>query len=293
MGEDGSTVEVLALLVSVLFGGAAAWYGRKSYKASKEELVLSREQASRVPALALTSAELLPLHADTDLAKEVNETREIFEEIENERERKRQEEEEQRERERREREQREREEREERRRRGEIIRSPVDISKLNNPAVRNLVQRDWIRNITPMTMQYPMPWLRTEGEPYKGPLPDAFIEIEIKNKGRAAAYEVTIWLTLDESALQPVDYFAEKGVDVISEGGGESIVEVRAQRDSGRLLPSENDWHLFLIPVLRHRTEGSATARYEITSPQGGGEAKGEVELPLDFSKTPTGEQHE
>lgn len=293
------TVEVLALLATVVFGlagVAAAYYGYKSFRASCEQLEIAREQASRVPRLVLTGVALLPLLADPELEKDVAETRELLQEIEKERAEKRRAEEERLARER-EREKREREER----RREERRSSGFDLSKLRDMGepgeqvdLSRVFQAPW-ENITERLAARPMFEIREpaeirmpssypKSEPYEGPLPDSFIEVAVKNEGCAAAYEVTGWLELDGSDLEPVDYFADRGVDLVAENGDAYKVELRAQQEGGRLLPSENDRIVFRMPVLRRRTNGTTRLRYEFTSPQGGG-IEGIIELALDLAE--------
>lgn len=294
-------VEVLALLVTVVFGlagVAAAYYGYKSFQASREQLELAHEQASRVPRLVLTGAALLPLSADHELEKDVVETRELLQEIEEERVEKRRAEEErlvrERERKTREREERERKERErEERRSGGFDASKLqdmgkpgeraDLGRVFRSPFKDMAERLAARPMFEIRepAQIPMPSLYPKSEPYEGPLPDSFVEVGLKNEGRAAAYEVTGWLELDGADLESVDYFADRGVDLVSENGDVHKVELRAQQEGGRLLPSENDRLVFRVPVLRRRASGTTRLRYEFTSPQGG-DAEGVLELALD-----------
>lgn len=283
------SIEVLAFIATVVFGFAgvaAAWFGYKSLRASQEQLRLAQEQASRVPLLAVTSAILLPLARDAELEKEVADSRELLEEIEEGRAEKQRAEEKRLARER-EREKQEREEREqlEGRGRGFNISALKEVEE--EPGTSGQFRLPWsYMERRPMFKLPEVPTIRipplshANSEPYVGPLPDAFLELEVRNVGRAAAYEVMGWLTLDGSVLEPVDWFADRSVSAVANDDGTWKVELRLEEEGGRLLPSEHDWIVFRVPVVQRQTEGSSSLRYEFTSPQGG-ETEGRLELEM------------
>ncbi len=114
----------------------------------------------------------------------------------------------------------------------------------------------------------PMPDLTPPRYVYEGPLPSHYLDVGIRNVGRAAAYDVTGWLWLDKGILEPVEYFTDADVEVAGEEHGRVKVELSVRNEGGRLFPSRNDPYTFRVPVLVHEAADTAV-EFEFTSPQG------------------------
>ncbi|MDP9474183.1 MAG: DUF4670 domain-containing protein [Actinomycetota bacterium] len=269
------SVEVLAFLATVVFGlagVAAAYYGYKSFWASREQLELAREQAAQVPRIELMEVSLHQLRDDAELSEWVRNIRQEQIELR----RKRAEEERQRQGRERAREERERREHEERerqeRRRGGFNADTVDemektgLADLFNP----MADPPWMKGIANLSEPVPMPKLDLTPPRYvyEGPLPDHFVDVGIRNVGRAAAYDVTGWLWFDKEIVEPVEHFAARGVEVTEESNGKVKVELSVRNEGGRLFPSHNDPCNFRIPVRLHRV-ADTSFEFEFTSPQG------------------------
>lgn len=102
---------------------------------------------------------------------------------------------------------------------------------------------------------------------YEGPFPNYFIDLDIRNIGRAAAYDVTGWVWFDADIFEPIEYFAPSGVEVRVETEGKIKVELSVQNDGGRLFPSQNDSYTFRIPVQVHNAVDTSFD-FEFTSPK-------------------------
>ncbi len=262
----------MATVVFGLAGVAAAYYGYKSFWASREQLELAREQAAQVPRIELMELSLYPLRDGPELSEWVRDTRK--EQIEISREREEEERQRQpRERAREERERREREERErQERRRGGFNADTVDemektgLTDWLNP----MAKPPWMKGLADLSEPFPMPelTLTPPRHVYEGPLPDHFVEVGIRNVGRAAAYDVTGWVWFDKEVMEPVEHFATSGVEVTGEANGKVKVELSVRNVGGRLFPSHNDPYTFLIPVRLHQVVDTSF-EFEFTSPLG------------------------
>lgn len=274
-GREEMTVEVLALAATVAFGlagVAAAWYGYKSFKASKEQLTLARDQAAQVPWIELMEVALLSLEHDSELSRDVSEARAEMEELR----RERAEEERQRRKRERAREELERLKREQRENREKwpdgFDASKVDETKAPNPAdlmksLANPIRMAALGNIvlpTPRPMLNPVNVKRV----YEGPLPDHFVDVRIRNIGRAAAYDVTGWIWFERGVVEPVEEFGYADVEVGETERGWVKVQLSVGNEGGRLFPSRNDPYTFRIPV-RLLKAADTHFEFEFTSPQG------------------------
>jgi len=111
----------------------------------------------------------------------------------------------------------------------------------------------------------PTPYARED--PYEGSLPNKVVQIELVNRGRTAAYEVTGWVLFDADYIEPLDYFLD---GYANEGGFESgffRVEVGGGEES-TLLPTANDSLIFRIAV-RTLSAGETYIEYEFASRAG------------------------
>jgi hypothetical protein len=265
------SVEVLTLLATVVFGAAgvaAAYYGYKSFHASREQLELAREQAAQVPRIGLMEVSLRPLGEDAELFEWVRSTRQEQVEL-----RRKRAEEQRAKREREERERREREEEERRRSRGAGFNAGT-VEQREETGQGNWLEsllklsgkREWLDvGNTPVLPTYDL--LRSRSV-YEGPLPDHFVDVGIRNVGRAAAYDVTGWIWFAKSVIEPVEHFASSGVEVAGEEHGKVKVELSVRNEGGRLFPSHNDPYTFRIPVRLHKA-ADTSLEFEFTSPQG------------------------
>lgn len=248
-------MEIIALFVTILFGipGAlAAWYGYKALRASEEQLALAREQAAQVPRLKLMEVSLHPLGADRELFEEVRKARREMAELQRERaeERARLDREE---REKREREERERKERERRERiRGGFnaetaeywMEQPLSDLSFKPPSIDLWASSAFL----PSRNYFPPRHV------YEGALPDHYLDVGIRNVGRAAAYDVRGWVWFDKAVIEPAEHFAPAGVEIAGQADGKVKVELSVQNAGGRLFPSHNDSYTFRIPVLVHQS---------------------------------------
>jgi hypothetical protein len=103
---------------------------------------------------------------------------------------------------------------------------------------------------------------------YEGPVPNYYLDVGIRNVGRAAAYDVTGWVWFDKDVLEPIGHFARADVTVARQEHGRVKVELNVRREGGRLFPSHNDTYTFRIPVLVHKA-ADTPIEFEFTSPQG------------------------
>ena len=293
-------IETWSLIVAVLFGSTAslagagaAVYGFKSFRASKkqiaiaqsqaqdakEQLELARDQASQVPRIELMEMSVHVLREDPELREEVQyAAREMRESRRN------RAEEERAAREREEREKREREEWEKRKREAaeteegfnaatveqtesgsllDFLKRVAEPSKpLINPALR--------KSLVDYSKPLPLPALNLTPPryAYDGSLPNYYLDIGIRNVGRAAAYDVTGWAWFDKEILEPVEHFARAGVKVAGSRHGRVKVELSVRNEGGRLFPSHNDPYTFRVPLLVHKADDTPI-EFEFTSPQG------------------------
>jgi hypothetical protein len=128
-----------------------------------------------------------------------------------------------------------------------------------------------------------IPSLRPAKRVYEGPVPNYYLDVGIRNVGRAAAYDVTGWVWFDKDVLEPIGHFARADVTVAGEERGRVKVELSVRNEGGRLFPSHNDPYTFRIPVLVHKAADSRI-EFEFTSPQGE-PAYGEFNLSLASGK--------
>jgi hypothetical protein len=213
-----------------------------------------------------------PLQEDPNLFEEARQAQREMEELRL----KRAEEERQRQERERERAERERMEREQRERQ-EKWRGGFDASKVEElddtgPAdwLSSLMNPPWKKIVGNLSEPYPMPTLNLTPprHVYEGPFPDHFVDVGIRNVGRAAAYDVTGWVWFDKSVIEPIDFFASSGVEVTGEANGKVKVELSVRNEGGRLFPSHNDTYAFRIPMRLHRV-ADTSFDFEFTSPHG------------------------
>lgn len=265
------SIDAWSLVATVVFGlggSAAAWYGYKSFQASKEQLKIARDQASQVPRIELMAMSGCPLGEDFELYEEVRYARQEMEELQ-----KKRAEEELAKRQREERERREREERERR----EKQRGPFNaetVEKMEESSLPDLL-KSLVNPVDPLWKKHladppviSMPDFSPLGSVYEGPLPNYVIDVKIRNIGRAAAYDVTGWVEFEKEILEPVEHFASGDVEVIEETNDKVKVRLSVQNAGGRLFPSHNDPYTFRVPVLVHKVADTPLG-YEFTSPQG------------------------
>jgi hypothetical protein len=117
----------------------------------------------------------------------------------------------------------------------------------------------------------PTPYSETP-EGYKGPIPDKLLEVTVVNEGKAAAYEVTGWLRLEASYLEPVPLFSrranarfspvENGVYTVRVGG----------TPHSPLMPTANARLRFRVAVAVQHSPGTTKIEYEFTAPIGAGD---------------------
>lgn len=261
-------MEIIALIVTILFGvpGAlAAWYGYKALRASEKQLELAREQAAQVPRVELMEVSLHPLGEDRELSEEVRDARQEMAQLQRERAEectKREREE----REKREREAREREEREWR----EKTRGGFNAETAEHWMKRPLFDPSWKMPLIDSWTSSALPSydFSPSSYVYEGALPNHYLDVGIRNVGRAAAYDVTGWVEFEKGVLEPVEHFAPAGVEVVGEVRGRVRVKLSVQNTGGRLFPSHYDPYTFRIPVLVHRVADTPLP-FEFTSPQG------------------------
>lgn len=290
---DVETWSLIATLVFGLAGAVAALYGYKSFRASKaqleiarsqvedskEQLELARDQASQVPKIELMEMSVHHLADDPELREEIRDAAREMRELRRERA-----EEERAEREREEREKREREERERREREAAERKAGFNaetagkmeglnlsdlLGRMAEPP-KPLIDPSWNRPLidVPNLPIRPMPDLTPPRYVYEGPLPNFYLDVGIRNVGRAAAYDVTGWLWLDKGVLEPVEYFTDADIEVAGEEHGRVKVELSVRNEGGRLFPSRNDPYTFRVPVLVHEAVDTPV-EFEFTSPQG------------------------
>lgn len=264
-------VESLALLATVVFGFAgvvAAWYGYKSFQASREQLELAHKQSAQVPRIELMEVSLRSLWEDTELFEWVRDTHQEQIEL-----RRKRTEEEHAKREREEQERREREEEERRRKRGDGFDAST-IEEMGQTSPENW-PKPWLESpLKKMLLDFqstpvlPIYNSLQSLSVYEGSLPDHFVDIGIRNVGRAAAYDVTGWVWFDKAVVEPVEHFASRGVSITGEADGKVKVELSVQNAGGRLFPSHNDPYSFRVPVRLHEV-ADTSIEFEFTSPQG------------------------
>lgn len=277
------TLNIILAGIAALTGLVGIWltvrYNRQQTRERKEDrqlaehqLELAREQAAQVSRIELMEVSLRPLRDDAELFGWVRDTRREQTELRRKRAeeaRQRQERERaQEERERREREERERQER----RRGGFNADTVDemeqtgLTDWLNP----MADPPWMKGFADFSEPLPMPELilTPPKRVYEGPLPDHFVDVGIRNVGRAAAYDVTGWAWFDKEVVEPVEHFAASGVEVAGEANGKVKVELSVRNEGGRLFPSHNDPYTFRIPVRLHFVVDTSF-EFEFTSPQG------------------------
>lgn len=102
---------------------------------------------------------------------------------------------------------------------------------------------------------------------YEGPVPNYYLDVGIRNVGRAAAYDVTGWVWFGKDILEPLEHFTRADVTVAGEEHGRVKVELSVRNEGGRLFPSHNDPYTFRIPVLLHKV-ADTPIEFEFTSPQ-------------------------
>ena len=217
-------------IVAAVAGVFAARYGYQSLQASRQQLALARDQATQVPRIELMKVSLCLLREDSALSEQVSEARREMAELQRERAeqaRKEQQREEREQREREEREAREREERERQERREKLDKSNLPgwmWSLVDPPKFGSLESLLPKQMLDPSAVSLPNHSLTYDfglhRHVYEGPLPSHFIEIGIRNVGRAAAYDVTGWVWFDEAVFEPVDHFAASGVRVAGRADG-------------------------------------------------------------------------
>ena len=286
-------VTALVGIPAIIAGTVAAWYGFKSFRASKkqiaiaqsqaqdakEQLELARDQASQVPRIELMEMSGHPLRDDPELYDRVqNAAREMRKS-----QRKRAEEEraerEREERERREQEERERREREaaERKRgfnaetaeRSEGFNLPDLLKRIAEPP-KPLAESWWNKPLSDLSTRPVLPIhnLTPPRYVYEGSLPNYYLDVGIRNMGRAAAYDVTGWLWFNKEVLEPVDHFASADVEAAGERHGKVKTKLSVGNEGGRLFPSHNDPYTFHVPLLVHKA-ADTPIEFEFTSPQG------------------------
>lgn len=263
--------EIWSLVATVLFGFGgivAAWYGYKSYQASKDQLAIARDQASLVPRIELMEVSANVLVGDSELYAEVQYARQEINELMEKRAEEKRARLERAEQEKREREEQKRQEKPSGAFSAETIEQKRKTDTFNSlDSIVAPSQKRLLENFSPPTLPILHP-LTAPKYVYEGPLPDHYIDIGIRNVGRVAAYDVIGWVQFDKEILEPIEHFAQAGVEIIEETNNEVKVRLSVQNPGGRLFPSFNDRYSFRLPALIHKT-ADTSLDYEFTSPQG------------------------
>lgn len=259
------SLEWSTFIVATLALLGTAWQVKLAY----DQRRFAREQAEMRPRLEVSEAKLLEL-ADVD--------EELEEEVRDIRESRAQRERELAEKERREREREARERRKNQGRSAGLDISKLDREKLEEEGGEGFSLADFLSNLTqPSELARPIEFPTHEfdassihgfptGEPYEGPLPDKVVRIELVNRGRTAAYEITGWIHFDPAHLEPVEEYLD-AYDVDEQDDEPSKARVGGG-EASYLLPNANDALVFDIAV-KVNSPGETRVEYEFTTPQG------------------------
>lgn len=199
---------ILGIVVSLVIGGIAAYYARRSVILTEQgmavqdrQLQLQEEQATMIPRLEVSGIRFLR----PEDSPEVQETRREMEE-------KRREDEQ------------ERAEEEERKRKFVEWEQKQEEEQRNNPY--SLRQRNPYEDLEILPMfdadtvsDYSDP-VRSSRRNYGGPMPNAVLDFQIANKGKAAARDISGTLNLDAAYLRPLDFpgMDDRGISGPDEG---------------------------------------------------------------------------
>ena len=226
----------LAVAVAVLYGeitrrGQAKQQEsqRQQEELAQEQLRLAREQAEMRPVLEVTEVQLLEVEEVEELQYEVRSI------------------------------QQERRELEEARAEEQARTAQAEAVRQTREMLPNLLPGIEFPHPTPPILPTPYP----REDPYKGPLPDKVVQIELVNRGRTAAYEVTGWVLLNADYLEPLAYF----LDGYADESGFFRVEVGGGEES-TVLPTANDSLVFRIAV-KVLSRGRTRIEYEFASRAG------------------------
>jgi hypothetical protein len=113
---------------------------------------------------------------------------------------------------------------------------------------------------------------------YRGPVPDVVMEVEIHNKGRTAAKDITGFVSLDGNLLELLDF---PGLDSYELAGPYEDGFLTAEIGTiSELLPKQKDSLRVAIAFHLPPEETTTDMRYEFITPAGHA-AKGDKELTL------------
>ncbi len=253
------TFVIILTGVGILVSGVAAWAAirsviltKRGLETQQEQLRLQREQASMAPELKCSDVRLLDPMSVEDVLDTLQEA--------------------------------ERGKREEERKKAEREQYQRELivweARKKISGMGSFLSRPQDPDTSPMRYlnTVPLDPLTSSRRNYRGPIPDAVMEVELHNKGRTAARDITGFISLHESVLQLLDF---PGLDAYEVSGPDEDGYLTAEVSViGELLPKQKDSFRIGIAIHWPPEETVIQLKYDFITPAGHATA-GEWELPI------------
>jgi hypothetical protein len=252
-------VAFLALIATLVYGEISRRQQKRQYILAREQLLLARDEADRHPVLEVTTVRIL----DPRALDEVLETRRAIGE-------------------------KKAEDNERRRQRALAAQKRREIERHQAtdpyymPSVADQVAAQW-----PGDVYMNRGHLEESRRNYKGMFPTSVVEIELVNRGKTAAHQITGWLHF-EASMRPLDF---PGLDATVEDIRDADGFYRAEVGGGegsKLLSSSSETLTYRVGLFVAAPGTTATLKYEFKTPEGDGiVGEEQIKLPDVYDRWP------